>query len=188
MAQTALNRPLVYLAGPDVFYPDPQAVAVRKKNILSEMGMAGLFPLDNEISATGEPPKCELLAQCAARGLPVISAMGAAARTDPAALRLGTVWDTAGCPLARTVRHTLRARGVTAAIPAVYSTEPPRETFDPAALGEQAEEYLQRGRRRRVLPSMGMLPGIVGLMAANFVVAQLCASSQRLTFSADLLK
>ncbi len=146
-------------------------------------------PLDFVIDAIDSlGPKCELLAQCAARGLPVISAMGAAARTDPAALRLGTVWDTAGCPLARKVRHTLRARGVTAAIPAVYSTEPPRETFDPAALGEQAEEYLQRGRRRRVLPSMGMLPGIVGLMAANFVVAQLCASSQRLTFSADLLK
>jgi len=61
VAQTALNRPLVYLAGPDVFYPDPLAVAVRKKNILSEMGMAGLFPLDNEISATGEPPECTAL-------------------------------------------------------------------------------------------------------------------------------
>lgn len=55
MAQTALNRPLVYLAGPDVFYPDPQAVAVRKKNILSEMGMAGLFPLDNQILHSFHP-------------------------------------------------------------------------------------------------------------------------------------
>jgi tRNA A37 threonylcarbamoyladenosine dehydratase len=131
-------------------------------------------PLDFVIDAIDSlGPKCELIAQCAERGLPLISAMGAAARTDPAALRLGVIWETEGCPLARKVRHTLRKRGITAPIPVVYSSEPPRDTFDPADLGEQAELYHDRGRRRRVLPSMGMLPGIVGLMAANYVVQQL---------------
>ena len=61
MALTALYRPLVYFAGPDVFYPDPLAVAVRKKNILSEMGMTGLSPLDNEIPPADEPPECTAL-------------------------------------------------------------------------------------------------------------------------------
>jgi len=132
-------------------------------------------PLDFVIDAIDSlGPKCELLAQCVARHLPVISAMGAAARTDPTALRVGTVWDTAGCPLARKVRHALRARGITAPVPVVFSTEPPRDTFDPVALGEHAEEYFQRGRRRRVLPSMGMLPGMVGLLAANYVVQTIC--------------
>ncbi len=131
-------------------------------------------PLDFVIDAIDSlGPKCELLAQCVARGIPVISAMGAAARTDPFALRLGTVWESAGCPLAGKVRHNLRKRGLAAPIAAIYSTEPPRTTFDPAILGEHAEEFFQRGRRRRILPSMGMLPGIVGLMAANFVVQQL---------------
>jgi len=133
-------------------------------------------PLDFVIDAIDSlGPKCELLAQCVARGLPVISAMGAAARTDPTALRVGTLWETAGCPLARKVRHNLRKRGITAPVPAVYSTEPPRETVDPAALGEGAEQYFQRGRARRVLPSMGMLPGIVGLLAAHYVVQRLVA-------------
>jgi len=133
-------------------------------------------PLDFVIDAIDSlGPKCELLAQCVERGLPVISAMGAAARTDPAALRLGNIWETAGCPLARKVRQTLRKRGIVAPVPVVYSTEPPRETFDPAALGEAAEDYFRRGRARRVLPSMGMLPGIVGLLAANYVVGQLLA-------------
>lgn len=131
-------------------------------------------PLDFVIDAIDSlGPKCELLAQCVLRGIPLISAMGAAARTDPFALHLGTVWDSKGCPLACKVRRSLRKRGISAAIPAIYSTEPPRATFDPAALGEQSEEYYQRGRRRRTLPSMGMLPGIVGLMAANYVVQQL---------------
>ncbi len=55
----------------------------------------------------------------------------------------------------------------------VYSSEPPRDTFAPENLGEQAEDYYRRGRARRVLPSMGMLPGMVGLMAANYVAQQL---------------
>jgi len=131
-------------------------------------------PLDFVIDAIDSlGPKCELLAQCLTRGIPVVSAMGAAARTDPAALRIGSVWETKGCPLARKVRHDLRRRGITAPLPVVYSSEPPRETFAPESLGEQAEDYYRRGRARRVLPSMGMLPGMVGLLAANYVVQRL---------------
>lgn len=43
------GRPLVYLAGPDVFYPDAMKRAARMKQALAERGMAGLFPLDNQI-------------------------------------------------------------------------------------------------------------------------------------------
>lgn len=135
-------------------------------------------PLDFVIDAIDSlGPKCELLAQCIERGIPVISAMGAAARTDATALRYGSIWETEGCPLARKVRQTLRKRGVTAAIPVVYSTEPPRETFAPQSLGEHAEDYYQRGRERRILPSMGMLPGIVGLMVANYVAQSLLTTA-----------
>ena len=136
-------------------------------------------PLDFVIDAIDSlGPKCELLAQCAERGVPVISAMGAAARTDPTALGIGSLWETAGCPLARKVRRELRKRGITADIPVVASTEPPRDTFDPVELGEQAETYFQRGRTRRVLPSMGMLPAMAGLLAAHYVVQGLLADSE----------
>lgn len=131
-------------------------------------------PLDFVVDAIDSlGPKCELLAQCTERGIPVISSMGAAARTDPMALRLGTIWETTACPLARKVRRTLRRRGITAAIPVIYSTEPPHPTYAAEDLGEHAEISYERGRQRRVLPSMGVLPGIVGLMAANYVVQQL---------------
>jgi len=42
----------VYLAGPDVFFPNPQEVGLKKKSICAEYGFEGLFPLDNEISAS----------------------------------------------------------------------------------------------------------------------------------------
>lgn len=43
------GRPYVYLAGPDVFYPDPKGRAQRMKEVLSERGMVGLFPMDNQL-------------------------------------------------------------------------------------------------------------------------------------------
>src|SRR3954470_11649109 len=39
----------VYLAGPDVFLPDAVGVGRLKVNLCERYGLAGLFPLDNEI-------------------------------------------------------------------------------------------------------------------------------------------
>ena len=38
-----------YLAGPDVFFPDPINIGKQKKALLAEAGIIGHFPLDNEI-------------------------------------------------------------------------------------------------------------------------------------------
>jgi len=38
--------PRIYLAGPDVFLPDPLGFAERKKALCSEAGLEGVFPLD----------------------------------------------------------------------------------------------------------------------------------------------
>lgn len=43
------GRPVVYLAGPDVFYPDALEIAGEKKKILANYGMVGRFPLDTEL-------------------------------------------------------------------------------------------------------------------------------------------
>jgi nucleoside 2-deoxyribosyltransferase len=39
----------VYLAGPDVFLPDPMAAAKAKQAICEKYGFVGLFPLDNSL-------------------------------------------------------------------------------------------------------------------------------------------
>ena len=61
MHSSPAGVPLVYLAGPDVFYPDPHAAAARKKKILLELGMEGMFPLDNELTPLDEAPECTAL-------------------------------------------------------------------------------------------------------------------------------
>ncbi|CAO4845932.1 MAG: hypothetical protein CNLJKLNK_01338 [Holosporales bacterium] len=40
-----------YLAGPDVFYPNAIEIGEQKKALLREIGVIGLFPMDNELTA-----------------------------------------------------------------------------------------------------------------------------------------
>jgi tRNA threonylcarbamoyladenosine dehydratase len=116
-------------------------------------------------------PKTELLFQCHKRGIPVISIMGAASRTDPTCVTISDISNTCECPLTKDIRKNLRALGVSSGIAVVYSTEKPAGSFDPESLDENSiEAYYSRGRKRKILPSMCTLPGIFGLIAANYII------------------
>jgi len=43
------QRPRVYLAGPEVFFPDPVAAGAEKKRLCCQHGYEGVYPLDNVI-------------------------------------------------------------------------------------------------------------------------------------------
>lgn len=44
------GAPRVYLAGPEVFFPNALAQGAEKKRLCAEFGFAGVFPLDNTIA------------------------------------------------------------------------------------------------------------------------------------------
>jgi tRNA A37 threonylcarbamoyladenosine dehydratase len=113
-------------------------------------------------------PKLALLAAAALAGVPVVSAMGAALKRDPCAVRVGALEDSRTCRLARLVRKNLRRRGVAGRIRCVYSEEPPAR-----ALGERApdEHDASRGRVRAALGSLPTVTGTFGLVAANEALA-----------------
>jgi nucleoside 2-deoxyribosyltransferase len=52
-APTADGAPRVYLAGPDVFLPDALEVGAAKKQLCSEVGLVGVFPLDGPYERLG---------------------------------------------------------------------------------------------------------------------------------------
>ena len=81
------------------------------------------------------PAKVALLEAAHHRALPAWSAMGAARKLDPARLRVTDLAKTQVCPLARAVRQTLRHRGITRGIRAVWSDEPPRPLGPDNTLG-----------------------------------------------------
>lgn len=56
-------------------------------------------------------PKVNLIAELLRRGLPFASSMGTAGRLAPERLKAGSLWDSAGCPLAQKVRQRLKRLG-----------------------------------------------------------------------------
>ncbi len=65
-----MTRPRAYLAGPDVFLPNPLAFAQRKKDVCERYGLEGVFPLDAELAERGvEGPELGLLISRANEGL-----------------------------------------------------------------------------------------------------------------------
>jgi len=133
-------------------------------------------PLDFVIDAIDSlHSKVTLISECVARGIPVISSMGAADRSDPGAVHVTDLGKSYNCPLAKHVRKRLHRRGIFDGVMAVWSSEPPchadaddddaRNTSDPAE-----DNGFFRGRERPPLPSMAPLPGIFGLSAAAWVI------------------
>jgi tRNA threonylcarbamoyladenosine dehydratase len=119
-------------------------------------------------------PKAELIRHCTGRGISIVSALGAAGRTDPFRVRLARLGETSICPLARGLRRILHTKEIGTDLPVVYSTEPPVESREDgsAPVFETSGTYL-RGRRRRSLPSLPTIPALFGLIAANHVILEL---------------
>lgn len=114
-------------------------------------------------------PKIELLAAGVGAGVgTVLSAMGAASRTDPSMIRVGDISETQACPLARFVRKRLKRRGIEKGIRCVYSMEPvPTSVERPAPEDHAKQEWFSRGRTRQPLGSFACLTGIFGLTIAR---------------------
>ncbi len=55
--------PRIYLAGPMVFYPDPETTFRRMKAICRRHGLLGVSPLDNQIGLENKSPDRALLEQ-----------------------------------------------------------------------------------------------------------------------------
>lgn len=118
-------------------------------------------------------PKVELVAGCVERGIPLVTCLGASARTDPGLVRVGSLAASRGCPLGRLLRKRLRRRAVAFdTVTAVYSIEQAGSPLPP----DPEETMLDRGGLGRVRgrqPSLPTLPGIFGYAAAGAAIESL---------------
>jgi tRNA A37 threonylcarbamoyladenosine dehydratase len=174
--QSTVGRPKIDIAAERVrdINPECQVQALRTfvhTDTLDEV-LAG--PPDLVLDAIDSfTPKVELLCALRGRGIPMISSMGAALRTDPTSIRVGPLDQVRHCPLASKVRKKLRRREVPLDFPCVYSIEP-TAALPVTAIAAYAEaDPLDRGRQRRTLASLPTLTGIFGLTAANVALRML---------------
>ena len=97
-------------------------------------------------------------------GVPLISAMGAGNKLDPAAFEVADISKTSVCPLARVMRRELKKRGIHH-LKVVYSREEP---VSPA----------HGNGETRVPGSVAFVPPVVGLILAGEVVKAIAAGSE----------
>jgi len=113
--------------------------------------------------------KLSLIMQAQEAGVPIISAMGAGNKLDPAAFEVADIYETSVCPLAKVMRRELKKRGVKK-LKVVYSKEKP---LVPIVDGE-AE---CKGTAGRIAPgSIAFVPPVVGLIMAGEIVKDLISA------------
>ena len=112
--------------------------------------------------------KVNVIAEIHTRGIPMISSMGAALKTDPSKIRTGDLFSTRGCALARVVRRRLRRLGIREGVRCVYSTEP--TGADALADPMQDSRASDQGRKRNVMGSLSTITGIFGLTVAHYAI------------------
>ena len=69
--------------------------------------------------------KVALIKEARARGVKIVSSMGAANRFDPMAFKVADISETHTCPLAKKIRKLLAEQGIIKGVTVVYSTEKP---------------------------------------------------------------
>ncbi|MDO4643815.1 MAG: tRNA threonylcarbamoyladenosine dehydratase [Cardiobacteriaceae bacterium] len=123
--------------------------------------------------------KAALIVAAQHRHIPIISAMGAGNRLDVRKVRIRTLNQTSGCPLARELRRALKARGASLHYPVVFSDEPRRQP-----LPHQPITGAEPGRARAVNGTISYMPALFGMMMAGYIVETLLASKDA-SFAAD---
>lgn len=101
--------------------------------------------------------KLFLIKECKRVGVNIISCMGTGNKLDPSLLRVGDIYETKGCPLARVMRKKLREANI-ASLDVVYSLEESSTRATESAMGRHAPG------------SISFVPGCAGLMLAGRIV------------------
>jgi tRNA A37 threonylcarbamoyladenosine dehydratase len=139
-------------------------------NYLTEEDMDGLLAdghFDFVVDAIDTiAPKCALLSAALRRKVPVVSSMGAGAKTDAGQVRTSNLWTTFNCPLSKAVRHRLTQMGLKGRkLPVVFCTQAP----DRNAIVNVDNER----NKKSTAGTVSYMPAVFGCMLANYVIMKL---------------
>ena len=103
-------------------------------------------------------------------GVPIISSMGTGNKLDPTAFRIGDIYETSVCPLARIMRKECRRRGIDG-LKVLYSLEEPIAPH----LAPDDPIWAELPQGRNALPgSNAFVPSVAGLIIAGEVIKDIC--------------
>lgn len=114
-------------------------------------------------------PKLALIEGALQRNIPLVSSMGAGAKTDPTRLEIEDISRTHHCPLAHMLRKRLHKAGIRTGFRAVFSAEPVREGA--MILCEEQNKKSNTG-------TISYLPALFGIGCASVVLRDLIGEMQ----------
>lgn len=110
-------------------------------------------------------PKCALLVEAHRRGIPIVSSMGAGAKSDVTKVQYGRLGKTFHCTLARAVRQRLKKQNASLLnLPVVFSAE---------QADERAVIRVMERNKKSTCGTVSFLPAVFGCYLAAFVVRKL---------------
>ncbi len=174
-----INRQLVALHS-TVGRPKAEVLAERLRDIAPEVELTVVAeyirdektytlldaaPYDYVVDAIDTlSPKLALIAGAMERGLPVVSSMGAGAKTDPTRMEIADIAKTHPCPLAHMLRKRLHKIGIRTGFRAVFSAEPIREG---------AMYVCEEQNKKSNVGTISYLPALFGIGCASVVIRDL---------------
>ena len=105
------------------------------------------------------PSKLLLIETCTRQNIPIISCMGAGNKLDPTRFRVGDIYQTSVCPLAKAIRTQCRKRGIRK-LKVVWSEELP--VHPPRVEGKSNPPG-----------SVSFVPSVAGLILAGEVIKEI---------------
>lgn len=109
-------------------------------------------------------PKLALIKGCMDRDIPIVSSMGAGAKTDPTKMEICDISKTHHCPLAHMLRKRLHKIGIHKGFKAVFSAEPPKEG---------AMILCEERNKKSNVGTVSYLPALFGIGCASVVIRDL---------------
>lgn len=106
-------------------------------------------------------PKLALIAAALERGYPLVSSMGAGAKTDPTRIEIADIAKTHHCPLAHMLRKRLHKIGIRSGFRAVFSPEPIREG---------AMILCEEQNKKSNVGTISYIPAAFGIACASVVI------------------
>lgn len=106
-------------------------------------------------------PKANLIKGALDRGIPIVSSMGAGAKTDPSLMEIKDISKTHHCPLAHMLRKRLHKLGIRKGFYAVFSAEPVREG---------AMIICEETNKKSNMGTISYMPAVFGCGCASVVI------------------
>ena len=110
-------------------------------------------------------PKCYLIYNALQRHLPIVSSMGAGAKSDITQIRFADLWETYHCGLSKAVRKRLQKMGMKRKLPVVFSTE--QANADAVILVDYEKN------KKSTAGTVSYMPAVFGCYLAEYVIRKL---------------